>query len=309
MERRLRKIITRSLISWLTGDRRRLLRQKRRLLYLLAEDEADELTFRRAGTRWTVPAVNDAVARSLFVDGEYQGREVQRLLDWLSRHGHLGEEKTTIIEAGANLGSSTLPFATATAKRVLAVEPMPENFALLKRNVSMNGLDDRITCVQAAISPSSGQLTMVATPSGGMSEVKAEGTRQGYGERAEGHALVRVPTVSLDELIRLHKVEPDEVAFVWSDTQGYERQVIESGASLWGAGTPLFVELWRDGLRVHGGVSEFVATVARHFTGMIPRRDLLARGAGATTRPVSELTELIESLERRHTDTLLLPRG
>lgn len=267
------------------------------------------LTFRRGELRWTVPAVNGAVAWGLFVDGEYQGHEIDRLLAWLSDHGYLGEDKTAIIEAGANIGTSTVPFAHATGKRVLAVEPIPDNFEILRRNVSLNGLDDRITCVRAAISAAAGEVDIVTRESGGMGEVKAEGTRQGYGERGEDSGLVRVPAITLDELVQVHKVAPEDVAFVWSDTQGYERQMIESGASLWAAGVPVFVELWRNGLQVHGGVDAFVATASRHFSSLVPRADLTKRGAAATLRPISELEGLIEATGDGHTDALLVPHS
>jgi FkbM family methyltransferase len=306
--RRLRKIATRSLVAWLTGDRRRLLREKRRLVFLLAEREVDALTFRSNGTTWTVPAADDAVARKVFVDGIHQGREIHSLLAWLSRYGYLGDEKSTIVEVGANLGTTTVPFAKQTGKHVLAVEPMPENFEFLLRNVSDNGLDERVTCIQAAVSPASRELTMVSNPSGGMSEVKAEGENQGYGKPPEESRLVRVPSLSLDEALRSHGIAPQDVAFVWSDTQGYERQVIESGASLWFARVPLYLELWPDGLRVHGGVESFVETVQMYFGALILRNELMAQGTSAPRRPMSELCSVIDALEHRHTDALLIAR-
>ncbi len=304
--RKLRKIVTRSLVALLTADRKRLLRQKRRLLFLIAEREVDALTFRSGGTTWTVPAADDPVARKVFVDGAYQGREIQSLLAWLSEYGYLGNEKSTIVEVGANLGTTTVPFAEQTRKRVLAIEPMPESFEFLQRNVSDNGLAERITCIQAGVSSASRELTMVSN--GARSEVKAYGEYQGNGKPAQQSQLVRVPSISLDEAVRSHGIAPQDVAFVWSDTQGYERQVIESGGSLWSAGVPLFLELWRDGLRVHGGVEAFVETVHKRFGAMILRKELIARGTLATRRPISELSSVIEALGDRNTDALLLAR-
>ncbi len=304
--RKLRKIVTRSLVALLTADRKRLLRQKRRLLFLIAEREVDALTFRSGGTTWTVPAADDPVARKVFVDGAYQGREIQSLLAWLSEYGYLGNEKSTIVEVGANLGTTTVPFAEQTGKRVLAIEPMPESFEFLQRNVSDNGLAERITCIQAGVSSASRELTIVSN--GARSEVKADGEYQGNGKPAQQSQLVRVPSISLDEAVRSHGIAPQDVAFVWSDTQGYERQVIESGGSLWSAGVPLFLELWRDGLRVHGGVEAFVETVHKRFGAMILRKELIARGTLATRRPISELSSVIEALGDRNTDALLLAR-
>jgi FkbM family methyltransferase len=178
----------------------------------------------------------------------------------------------------------------------------------LRAAYTLNGLDDRITCVGAAISASIGEVEMVTQDSGRMSEVKAEGARQGFGEPGQDSGLVRVPAITLDELARAHKVALEEVAFIWSDTQGYERQMIESGASLWAAGVPVFLELWRNGLRVHGGVDAFVATAERHFASLVSRRDLMKRGAAAPLRPISELESLVEGAGDGHTDALPVPR-
>ncbi len=304
--RRLRKIVTRSLVALLTGDRKRLLRQKRRLLFLIAERELDALTFRSGDTTWTVPAADDPVARKVFVDGAFQGREIQSVSAWLSEYGYLGDDKSTIVEVGANLGTTTVPFAKRTGKRVLAIEPMPENFEFLQRNVSDNGLDERVTCIQAGVSSASRELTMVSNPAGGLSEVKADGEYQGYGKPPEQSRLVQVSAISLDEAVRSHGIAPQDVAFVWSDTQGYEREVIESGGSLWAAGVPLVVELWRDGLRVHGGVEAFVETVQKRFGTMILSKELIAQGTSAPRRPISELSSVIEALGNRVTDALLI---
>lgn len=295
-------------MAWLTGDRKRLLRQKRQLVFLLAEREVDALKFRRDGTTWTVPAANDSVARRVFVDGAHQAREVHSLLAWLSDYGYLGDEKSTIVEVGANLGTTTVIFAKQTGKHVFAIEPMPENFEFLLRNVSDNGLHERVTCIQAAVSPVSGELTMVSNPSPGMSEVKAEGETQGYGRPPADSRLVRVPSLSLEEALRSHSTAPKDVAFVWSDTQGYERQVIESGPSLWSAGVPIYLELWPDGLSVHGGIESFVWIVEKYFGAMILRDELIAQPASAPQHPITGLRPVLDALKHRHTDALLIPR-
>ncbi len=119
---------------------------------------------------------------------------------------------------------------------------------------------------------------------------------------------MRVPSLSLDEALQSRGIASQDVAFVWSDTQGYERQVIESGTSLWSARVPLYLELWPDGLRVHGGVESFIETVQMYFGTLILRNDLIALGTSAPRRPISELSSVIDALGHRHTDALLIAR-
>jgi hypothetical protein len=143
----------------------------------------------------------------------------------------------------------------------------------------------------------------------GQAEVKAaNGTPQGFGAAPDGGREVAVPARPLTEIVQTQGVAPGQVALVWSDTQGFEREVIESGEALWPAGVPLFVELWPQGLRAHGGVEAFTAAVARYFKQVVPRADLAAHGAQASARPVGELPQILEALKAgKHTDALLLP--
>ncbi len=302
--RKVWKIVTRALLARLRGDREYLLQQKRRLLFLLAEEELDSMTFERDGTHWTVPSASSSIAKNLLVEGEHQGPETRALLDWLGPRGHL--ERDIIVEVGANIGTPSISLCRATKKTVIAIEPMPENFAFLERNVMANGLGDRVRCIRAAVSRDAGEIDMVWHPTGGMSEVKTPGGVQGFGEVGSGSAVVRVPARPLDEILQSEDVDPASVCFVWSDTQGHERQVVESGSALWKAGVPLFVEVWKQGLAAHGGVDAFLEVAARHFSELVTRRELLESGADARPRPISELGAIVAGL-RGHTDALFLP--
>ena len=54
-------------------------------------------------------------------------------------------------------------------------------------------------------------------------------------------------------------------------------------------------------------VDPFVETVGRHFTGFVPRSELVRSRESATPRPVAEFAEWIRGLGYRHTDALLVP--
>jgi FkbM family methyltransferase len=75
-----------------------------------------------------------------------------------------------VIDVGANHGFAACWFAHRGA-RVVAFEPSPEVFALLQSNIADNGLGDRITAFQEAVSDREGTATLLVTPAlgGGMS--------------------------------------------------------------------------------------------------------------------------------------------
>ena len=151
--------LSRSARAWLRGDAEELRRQRRvRALHLL-EGEAERMTFRRGDLQWTT-YVKDYISRRLFIRGEYQVKEIKALMDWLSGPRGPDAARAIIVDAGANIGTTALPMARMTDKRIIAIEPVPSNFELLQRNVEDNGLADRITCVQMAVGLEPGTLQM-----------------------------------------------------------------------------------------------------------------------------------------------------
>ncbi len=278
------------------------------LAFRLLNQEAEEITFRRDGTLWTAFPWDHFIAGPLFVDGTFQEPEVRVVLSWMRRHRRFTAPCDVIIDVGANIGTSTIPFAGQTACRVVAVEPVPEIFALLCRNVTDNGLAPRVVCVQAAISRAvSGRVRMVS-PLGnsGGGEVVRSDREPSFAGSYPIHGTVEVPAMALDELLDAHGIAPNRVAFVWSDTQGCETEVIETGRSLWAAGVPLFAEFDPTVWGGSNGAATLIAAAAACFAGFIPSQSLIA-DAGTVPQPIAELAAFSRTIGPEGTDVLLLP--
>jgi FkbM family methyltransferase len=294
-------------------DRRR--RARRQLAWEVLRREGEAVTFERDGLRWHGD-VSDTVAEGLFVDGRFHLEALDGLLAWLARRRPETLTRPLVVNVGANIGAAALPLVRRAGKRCLACEPVPETFTQLRHNVALNGLEAMVECRQVAIAAAVGHLDMVATGDSGQSEVRGADGRQGFAQhpRLGGTRAVTVPCLPLDSLIAEAGHSPGDVALVWSDTQGFESEVIASGASLWAAGVPLWVEVWPDGLEAHGGVGRFLEVCSLSFRSFVLDESLVKRGAKAEPRPVAELAEVVASLwtgNRRHrqleTDVLLLP--
>ena len=64
----------------------------------------------------------------------------------------------TIIDLGSNIGASVIALAHKFPEaKIFAVEPNPSNFKLLLENIELNGFEDRITAVNAAVTDSDGE--------------------------------------------------------------------------------------------------------------------------------------------------------
>jgi len=278
-------------------------------LFMLA-GKGDTLSFRRGGTYWHAPVRDRYITPALLAGGGYQQAELDGLVRWLRWRGLLSGPGSVIVDVGANIGTSSIPLARATGLSVLAVEPAPDNLALLRRNVDDNGLSGRVVCIQAAIATRRGDVCLALDPTNCGGHEIDDFLDPAISVRPSGRSEIAVPAMPLETIVERGGSSPDRVALVWSDTQGCEQQVIETGARLWKAGVPLFIEVWPAGLRRHGGVAGLLGAADRHFRAVVMADDLRTRGPWAVERPLTALASVIPRLRGAlgATNALLLPR-
>lgn len=74
----------------------------------------------------------------------------------------LPQRNGTVVECGAYLGYKTIRFAEELVPdgKVLAIELMPDNVSILRRNVEEAGLSDRITIIEAGVWYEPGSLVV-----------------------------------------------------------------------------------------------------------------------------------------------------
>lgn len=78
----------------------------------------------------------------------------------LAEVGHLVPPRGVVVDAGANIGNHTVFFSLfAGAAEVIAFEPMRETFAILQRNVFLNGLTG-VRCINQALGEVQGSAAL-----------------------------------------------------------------------------------------------------------------------------------------------------
>ncbi len=120
-----------------------------------------------------------------------------------------------IIDLGANIGLTSLWLAGRyPVERIIAVEPVPENVALLTRNLASN--DVPATVVQAAVSPHGGTGSFTTSPQSNQGKL--------------GPGDLRVPLVTMGELLRLLGSRVDLLKL---DIEGGEQALLTQGDTSW----------------------------------------------------------------------------
>lgn len=150
-----------------------------------------------------------------------------------------------VVDIGAHIGYYAVLFGATVGPmgKVLALEPDPENAALLRQNIDLNGLGSTVTAIQAAAGSHPGQSMLFRADS------RNRGDHRMYAATT-GRVTTPVDVVTVDEVT----ANWDRVDIVKMDVQGYEPYVLAGMQSLLArnAGVILVTEFWPHGLSLAG---------------------------------------------------------
>jgi FkbM family methyltransferase len=121
------------------------------------------------------------------------------------------------LDVGANLGAYTVLASKVVGARTLAFEPVASTVERLREQIRVNGMDDRVTVLNAGVGSAPGELSF--TTGGGPTN------RVSLSPDAPG--CVRVPVVRLDDV-----VPPHQRVFAKMDVEGYEYEVLRGATRL-----------------------------------------------------------------------------
>jgi FkbM family methyltransferase len=211
----------------------------------------------------TVYCSDKIIGRKLYCQGAFELDLSQKVVALL---GELGRPLPggTVLDIGANMGVITIGLLRqGWMRRAIAIEPEPGNVALLRRNVTQNGLGDRVICVPCAVSDSPGVVAFeLSRDNFGDHRVRLGAARvvdtppppsERYHE-SERH-VIEVESRCLDDVLAtLPPQFADDLALIWVDTQGHEAHVFRGARSVLSRGVPVVAELWPYGL-IRAGVS------------------------------------------------------
>jgi FkbM family methyltransferase len=204
----------------------------------------------------------------------------------------------TFIDAGANVGTMSLAALSAGFSSILACEPDPQNFRLLRRNVALNGVEDRVRVLEVALSNEVGVGRLDLGH-----ETRRESRVLTSSEETPSTPLADIPVTSLDDLAADDVFDPARVGLLWLDVEGFECHVLLGASTVLGRGVPLVMELNVKLLRGAGTLDELPAILARHYTHVLE-----LRRRGAELSPVAAVAELIAQYQPDRVTDLLVCR-
>jgi FkbM family methyltransferase len=173
------------------------------------------------GAKLYVDTRDISLAPHLLLDGDWEAGISAFVLETL-------EPGWTVLDIGANVGWYTVLAAVAVGEggHVHAFEANPRMVSLLRRTLSVNGLLERVTAVEAAVADEPGSVTFFSyhehQGSSGL------GLSEHAAAAGEGVTELTVRATSLDA----HFPQGTHVDFIKIDAEGAEPQIIAGARRL-----------------------------------------------------------------------------
>jgi len=186
-----------------------------------------------------------AVALPLFLDGELDFHKFDKAMELLREAGTGPID--TLWDVGANIGSICIPaLARGIIERAVAFEPEERLFRLLRANAILNGVDDRLSCVNTAIGEAAGRARLTMSD-GNTGDYRLAGRQfsddcMGEDARTSQEVSVRALDEFIDEFV------PGST-LIYMDIQGYEGLALKGASELIAAAPPLVIEFWPYGMK------------------------------------------------------------
>lgn len=261
---------------------------------------------------WYYVSTNDnLIGRHTFSTGSYEQDLFAKSLDIIETlTGSPPLRGRTLIDVGANIGTTTIPaIAVFGASLVLAFEPAPANFKLLRCNVIANDVEDIVRASQLALSDHSGVASLEMSDSNwGDHRIRAADVRQDLDAHGESRrTMVDVPVARLDDVLLEGDVDLDRLGLLWMDTQGHEGHVLAGAEAALAHGVATVLEYWPYALARAGGLERLYRLVASHYRWVVDLRASV-RGNETVKYPAGRLPDLERVYAGDHyTDLILLP--
>lgn len=284
----------------------------RERFFLRAKRHTPVVAVDAAGARYFVSTSDEAVGLGIFAHGSHERDQLEALSAVLAGWSGVSDPLSgkRFLDIGANIGTSVVEaMVSLGSSGGWALEPHPGNFKLLRHNLLENGLDDKVTALEMAISDEDGTATLeVAKVNMGDHRVRvgagSDGGRMDEGERE----TIEVPMRSLDSLVGDGTIALDDVALAWVDTQGHEAHVLAGASCLTEARVPAYVEYWPYALTRAGGFDRLNDIIQGEWAEVA---DIGFGNADAKLRPAGEIGAVAASYDpsdpHAATNLLLLP--
>jgi len=200
------------------------------------------------------------LGRALHLDREFEFDDMMGTVNFLRDAGFVPSDTSgsTMLDIGGYIGMISIGFVrSGMFGRAIVFEPNPNNFRLTELNIEQNGLTDKITTYNIALSDRKEQLAMELSKKNFGDHRIRESTDADMEDHFDesGRKIIQVESVLLDELMFDDELsQADKICLAWMDIQGHEGRFLRGGQEFFKRNRhiPVVMEFWPYGLKRSG---------------------------------------------------------
>lgn len=172
------------------------------------------------GLHYVATSKDDTILGTMYLRRRTWSEDSMRLYKILTDKFYNIDDSTGLfLDLGANIGTTGIYFLKKfTPKlKLVAFEPDPENFKLLRANLILNDLYEKAIIENFGLGDEETEMTMYRAPlNPGANSLLAD-------DRQEKEMVKIIP---LDKYFDDKKFSPKDIKYIWIDTEGFEPQIL-----------------------------------------------------------------------------------
>jgi FkbM family methyltransferase len=162
-------------------------------------------------------------SKSHFISAAIRGEHERKLMRQIE---NLKINDGLIINIGANIGFYSIHLANCYLNhKIIALEPNPEAYTLLVRNIEQNNLSQKVQALNVCVSDKTG--TIPFTIIRGKSEYSSINNIVHESVELEKKEVINVSSLTLNEIVK-----DDKIALIFMDVEGAENLILESNRDI-----------------------------------------------------------------------------
>ncbi|MBQ7477162.1 MAG: FkbM family methyltransferase [Selenomonadaceae bacterium] len=199
--------------------------------------------------------------------------EMKIFHDLVKKFYDVDDSSGLFLDLGANIGTTGIYFTKKFAPnlKLLAFEPDPENFKLLRVNLILNDADENSVVENFGLGEVESEMELyhvIDNPGG-------SGVYSNLFAGQEDSPAETVKIISLDKYFAEKNLSAKDVKYIWIDTEGFEAQVLFGMKNILAENpAPIFMEFNPDLYKKAGVYDKWVEFLSQFYEGWIFIHDI-----------------------------------
>ncbi len=250
----------------------RFLRFTRKINWLVSvylKSEHDSIVMTRNG-KLAFHSKDKTTGRILHVYRNHEFHEMEDVVSFLKSKNFISKkDKNIVVDIGGYIGMSSTGFLLNNLfDNAISIEPSPENFRLLEKNIRLNRLENRLKAYNIALSDKKGVLEFeLSKKNYGDNRIRKSARSGSYGE--EEREVIKVEANTFDTFLEEHpEIDQEKIKLLWMDIQGHEGLFLQGAQDFIQAhsNVPTAMEFWPYGIERSGlSVDTFMQLVSKLY--------------------------------------------